>query len=104
IYRGGSVLVDDKGAIACVGCDCDAAGQGATRITCPQGVISPALINTHDHITYAQNPPYNDTGERYEHRHDWRSGLNGHSKITTPGGANADQIRWAELRFLLGGA
>jgi large repetitive protein len=104
IFRGGSVLVDDKGAIACVGCACDAQAQGATTITCPDGIISPALINTHDHITFAQNAPYNDTGERYEHRHDWRSGKNGHTKITTPGGANADQVRWAELRFLMSGA
>jgi len=104
IYRGGSVLVDDKGAIACVGCGCDAQGQGATAITCPSGVVSPALINPHDHITYAQNPPYTDTGERYEHRHDWREGKNGHTKIITPGSATADQIRWAELRFLMGGA
>jgi cytosine/adenosine deaminase-related metal-dependent hydrolase len=104
IYRGGSVLVDDKGMIACVGCDCDAKAQGATTIVCPTGVVSPALINTHDHITYTQNSPYNDTGERYEHRHDWRKGLNGHTKITTPGGASADQVHWGELRFLLGGA
>jgi len=104
IYRGGSVLVDDKGTIACVGCACEGQAEGATVITCPTGVVSPALINPHDHITYAQNPPYNDTGERYEHRHDWREGKNGHTKISTPGSASADQIRWAELRFLMGGA
>jgi large repetitive protein len=103
-YRGGAVLLDDKGTIACVGCDCEAMAQGATTITCPDGVVSAALINTHDHITYAQNNPYKDTGERYEHRHDWRSGKNGHTKITTPGGATADQVRWAELRFLMSGA
>ncbi len=103
-YRGGAVLIDDKGAIACVGCDCEAKAQGATVITCPTGVVSAALINTHDHITYAQNSPYTDTGERYEHRHDWRSGKNGHTKLTTPGGATPDQVRWAELRFLLSGA
>jgi cysteine-rich repeat protein len=104
VYRGGSVLVDDKGLIACVGCDCEASAAGATTVSCPDGVISPALINTHDHITYAQNSPYTDTGERYEHRHDWRVGNNGHKKLTTPGGATADQVRWAELRFLMGGA
>jgi large repetitive protein len=107
-YRGGAVLVDDKGSIACVGCDCEAQAQAlvpaATTITCPDGVVSAALINPHDHITYAQNNPYKDTGERYEHRHDWRSGKNGHTKITTPGGATPDQIRWAELRFLMSGA
>jgi hypothetical protein len=104
IYRGGSVLVDATGNIACVGCGCDAMGQGATTIVCPTGVVSPALINTHDHITYTQNSPYTDTGERYEHRNDWRKGENGHTQINTPGGASADQVHWGELRFLLGGA
>ncbi len=104
IFRGGAVLVDDKGSIACVGCDCEAKAQGATTITCPDGVVSAALLNTHDHITFSQNNPYTDTGERYEHRHDWRSGKNGHKKLTTPGGASADQVRWAEIRFLMSGA
>lgn len=104
IYRGGQVLVDAAGAIACVGCGCDADAASATKIVCPQGVVSPALINTHDHITYAQNSPYTDTGERYEHRHDWREGKNGHTKITTPGKATTEQISWGELRFLMGGA
>ena len=49
-------------------------------ITCPDGAISPGLINTHDHITFTQNPPYTDTGERYEHRHEWRKGLDGHTE------------------------
>jgi hypothetical protein len=76
----------------------------ATEIRCPAGVISPGLINAHDHITYTQNWPHIDTGERYEHRHEWRIGLDGHTKIPAPGGASADQIRWGELRFLMGGA
>jgi large repetitive protein len=102
IYRGGFVLVDAGGIIQCTGCDCEA--PGATQLTCPQGVISPGLINAHDHITYAQNHPYTDTGERYEHRHDWRRGLNGHTQINAAGGASVDQKRWGELRFMVGGA
>ncbi len=104
IYRGGQVLVDAAGQIACVGCDCDVMAAGATTITCPNGVISPALINTHDHITFTQNDPYTATEERYEHRHDWRRGNDNHTQINTPGNASADEIRWGELRFLLGGA
>ncbi len=104
IYRGGQVLVDGQGNIACVGCNCDQNATGATRINCPEGVVSPGLINTHDHITYAQDPPYTDTGERYEQRNDWRKGKRGHTKISAAGGANADQIHWGELRFVLAGA
>lgn len=104
LYRGGEVLVDAAGLITCVGCDCAAQGATATRVECPQGVITPSLINTHDHITFAQNGPYTDTGERYEHRHDWRKGNNGHTPIAASGGASSDEIRWGELRFLMGGA
>jgi large repetitive protein len=102
VFRGGQVAVDAGGQITCVGCNC--AQGGETVVTCPQGVISPGLINTHDHITFAQNPPYVNSGERYEHRHDWRKGQRGHTKIPAAGGANASQISWGELRFLFGGA
>ncbi|XXX77213.1 lamin tail domain-containing protein [Sorangium sp. So ce134] len=102
VYRGGRVLVDEQGTIACVGCDCEAAG--ATVITCPRGVVSPSLINAHDHITFTQNSPYTPTDERYEHRHDWREGNNDHTEIDTEGSATRAQIQWGELRFLMGGA
>ena len=104
IYRNGQVLVDATGQITCVGCACDAQAATATKIACPTGVISPALINTHDHITFTQNNPYTDTGERYEQRHDWRVGKNGHTKISSMGSATNDEISWGELRFLMGGA
>ena len=103
IYRGGQVTIDAVGQIACVGCDCATGGE--TVVSCPDGAISPGLINTHDHITYTQNKPYTDTGIRYEHRHQWRRGDGPtRPKIPAAGGASADQIRWGELRFLMGGA
>lgn len=112
VFRGGQVLLNPDGTIAQVGCaaDCDsipackALAAAATRITCPTGVISPGLINPHDHLTYTQNNPYHDTGERYEHRNDWRTGQNGHTPIPYESGATLNQISWGELRFLLGGA
>lgn len=112
-YRGGQVVVDASGKIAFVGCkaDCDAdatcaaAVAKATTVTCPQGVVSPGLINTHDHITYAQNSPFvNSSGERWEHRHEWRKGLDGHSNIPQPSNPAAAYVQWGELRFLMGGA
>ena len=104
IYRGGQVLVDPTGMIACVGCDCAGQATNPTVINCPTGVVSPALINAHDHITYIQNDPYTDTGERYEHRHEWRRGLNGHTEISSTGNASTNAKHWGELRFLIGGA
>ena len=106
VLRGGQVLVDAMGVIQCVGCDCaSAAGaMGATTIVCPDGVVSPGLINAHDHLTFAQNPPYTVTAERYEHRHDWRRGLHGHTRLSSTGSATNDQVAWGELRFVMGGA
>ncbi len=104
VYVGGQVAVNAAGIIQCVGCDCEAMATGATRITCANGVISPGLINMHDHIGFTQNAPFNNTGERYEHRHEWRRGLRGHTRIPAAGGATADHVRWGELRFVMGGA
>jgi cysteine-rich repeat protein len=112
IYRGGQVVLDAAGKILFVGCkaDCDndatcaAAAGSATAITCPSGVISPGLINTHDHITYTNTGPQ-PTNERYEHRHEWReNGVCSHNKIPVPGKASDSQVLWGELRFLFGGA
>ena len=112
VYHGGEVVLDDAGKILFVGCHadceadatCKAKAASATTVSCPKGVVSPGLINAHDHITFAQNNPYTDTGERYEHRHDWRKGLNGHTKLSVAGSASNDQVAWGELRFLMGGA
>jgi len=101
VYHGGQVAVDTTGHISCVGCNC--AQGGETTITCGDAAISPGLINTHDHITFTQNQPYNDTGVRYDDRQQWREGLDGHPKIPSSGGASAAQIQWGELRFLMGG-
>lgn len=101
IYRGGDVLVDASGEIACAGCGCGA--PDATLIRCPETVISPGLINGYDHITYDHNAPAADTGERYEQRHDWRLGARGHSSISASSNTNANQLRWNELRQLLSG-
>ena len=103
VLNGGQVLVDGTGVITCSACDCSsAAGAGdAAVISCPQGVISPGLINSHDHITY-QGAPLVRTEERYEHRHDWRIGHDGHTKLNNPSSTNA-AITWGELRQVLSG-
>jgi cytosine/adenosine deaminase-related metal-dependent hydrolase len=99
----GEVLISG-GTIACVGTDCSAQAAGATLLACPQEVLSPGLINTHDHIGFAGVAPRPDTGERFEHRHEWRLGLDGHHK-TQDFDIDTDPrvIGWGELRFLAGG-
>lgn len=115
----GTVLLSDKvltnahvlidGAkIACVGCDCrkHAKFSGATVIECPEGVISPGLINAHDHLGFTQSQP-KPTETRYNHRHEWRKGKNGMPKISVSSNSaqnDKDGERWGELRMVLGGA
>ncbi|MEW6432352.1 MAG: DUF4215 domain-containing protein [Myxococcota bacterium] len=104
VYVGGQVLIDATGTIACAGCDCSASTGAATATTlvCPKGVVSPGLINAHDHISFQGNP-YVGTAERYEHRHDWRVGNDGHTRINNGGNATNAQVRWAELRQVMAG-
>ncbi|UQA59685.1 thrombospondin type 3 repeat-containing protein [Polyangium aurulentum] len=106
VYHRGVVLIDTTGHIECVGCDCGPA-QAAINpsiINCADGVISPGLINAHDHIGFANNAPKAHAGVRYDHRHQWRKGQDGLPKITVAGGASANVVRFAELRFVMSGA
>jgi hypothetical protein len=62
-------------------------------------VISPGLINAHDHQYYDQNYPFADTGDRYNHRNDWRSDPG----ISAPGDFDQTRIAWTELRQVMAG-
>ena len=111
----GEILVDGTGTIQCVGKSCSAtpstaddatyqaAYKAATQITCKDAVISPGLINPHDHITFANTPPLPHGTERFEHRHDWRKGIRGHKKLSTWGTGGRNAISMAELRFVMSG-
>ncbi|MCK9463405.1 MAG: amidohydrolase family protein, partial [Proteobacteria bacterium] len=106
VFHGGGVFYDDTGVIRCVGCECEDATEAADAaiVDCAEGVISPGLINVHDHITYANNAPIDHGTIRYEHRHDWRTGA--HEAVVLPydSGATEAEILGSELRFVMGGA
>ena len=63
-------------------------------------MVSPGLINSHDHITFTGNAP-SPTSERYDHRHEWRKGKNGKSKI--PVSSTPTAVAFGELRQLISG-
>ena len=107
ILVNGQVLYDAQGQITCVACDCSGAAGAATatKIACADGIVSPGLINSHDHITYQAEPFVPTTDERFEHRNDWREGQDGHQKISN-GGASSNgspQVEWGELRQVMAG-
>lgn len=106
VYAGGDVLVRADGTIGCVGCGCaeEAEAADATVITCPGAAISPGLINSHDHIGFAKTRPYDFGEERWDHRHEWRKGLDGKTRIPVDGSATRDMVLAAELRFVMSGA
>ncbi len=100
----GSVRVGPDGRIACVGATCGLHAGDVSVIRCPTYVLSPGLINTHDHIDFAGVAPRPDTGERFAHRHEWRLGLDGHHKLEDfESDHDPRVIAWGELRFLIGG-
>ncbi|MBQ9394055.1 MAG: amidohydrolase family protein [Proteobacteria bacterium] len=96
-YLGGSVVIEN-GKITSVGCTADT--SNATVITCPDAVVSAGLINAHDHITYSNGAPGSWGTERFDHRHDWRKGKEGHNKV--PGPSTSDN-EVPELRQIMGG-
>ena len=103
----GEVLVDASGKITCVDASCaSAAGYAeATVITCTDSVISPGLINGHDHTDYASEAPLVHGTTRWNHRHGWRTGAGGEEEVDQPNRSSDDKvIAAAELRFVLGGA
>ena len=105
LFHKGEILIDDAGKILCVACDCstDAAYAAASVVTCANGVISPGLINAHEHMTYQNNAPVGHPGLRYENRSDWQGGR-GHARLDYNSGANSTVRAFGELRFLMGGA
>ncbi len=96
-YEGGSVVIEN-GRITYVGCEPQT--DGATVITCPNSVISPGTINGHEHITYSNGKPGSWGEERFDHRHDWRKGKNGHKKVPGPG---TDDNMVIEVRAAMAG-
>lgn len=98
------LLVDPSGVIRGVGCS-EVEGlpeaESARRVVCREVLVTPGLINGHDHITYTGNTPKGHGTERYEHRHQWRRGLDGHTRISVPSTSGGEQA--GELRQVLAG-
>ena len=108
IFQGGEVVIDETGLIVYVGCsldrpeNLDSLVEASTKITCAQGVISPGLINAHDHLAYNHNYPFESTDMRFEHRSEWRELLKTYGMSPPPSEDYAQDI-WSELRQVMTG-
>ena len=103
----GELLVNSAGSIVCAAASCSsqAGYAAATHIACPSGVISPSLVNPHDHTEYATRAPDTLPTTRFQHRHDWDNGTEGATKLPhTSLTKDVPTIAAQELRFVLGGA
>jgi large repetitive protein len=103
VYENGAVLYEGS-SIACVGCDCaeSAGAKQATRVDCADAVISPGLINPHEHMTFSEGAPLAATTTRYDHRHGWRGSVSTPSNAHGTGATSAGN-RWVEMRQLFSG-
>jgi large repetitive protein len=102
----GELLVDGTGIIACASASCAsfAGYASATHVACTNVVVSPGLINAHDHTNYATISPENHGMIRYDHRNDWRTGAEGATPLPAPPRTTDDPtIAAQELRMILGG-
>jgi cytosine/adenosine deaminase-related metal-dependent hydrolase len=101
---GGEVVISGE-QIVCVGCDCTSVDgyDEATRLECGDATIAPGLINAHDHITFTQYPPVPHGDERYDHRHEWRKGKNGKTKLQVSQNFFNQGETWGEIRMVLAG-
>ncbi|MDE0006846.1 MAG: amidohydrolase family protein [Gammaproteobacteria bacterium] len=91
-----------------------AAYPDAAALDCRDAaVLSPGFVNAHEHPAYSYAFPHPDRNPGYEHRDEWRFGLNGKPELTVPepmthvsGGDPAATARLVamELRHLVGGA
>jgi hypothetical protein len=93
-----------EGRILCAGASCDVSRD---KVICTEGVISPGLINTHDHMQYNVLPPWQHD-QLFDDRYDWRSDddywdyRTAYDAIEDDNGC--DIMKWAELRSLVSGA
>jgi large repetitive protein len=88
--------------IECVGADCASEHPDATVVDCGGAVISPGLINPHDHMTFNENGPLALTDKRYDHRHEWRGELRAPQNPSGIGRHQPGSV-WTELRHLFAG-
>ncbi len=104
----GEVLIVGE-LITCVAADCsDEAGEGDFTIIESEGVISPGLIDAHNHIHYNFLPPWLPNMS-FENRYQWRSNSDYREHVApysqnvsgTDHNSTCSGAQWGEMRSLV---
>lgn len=101
----GSVVYDSgTGLVTCVGSGCD---TSAATVVCTEGVISPGLIDPHNHLQYNSLPVW-DVGPEFGDRYDWQDDSRYDDFKTAYNEIKSDYdceiMQWAEAREVIHGA
>ncbi len=104
VLTNGDLLIEPDGRISCSACNCssEASYANASKLVCPDIVISAGLINSLEHTKYAENTPEPQSLIRYDHRHQWRRGYDGLPTINAA--PSLSSVIVAELRAITNGA
>ena len=100
----GHVVYDSEtGMITCAGEECDTTDA---HVVCTEGIISPGLIDGHNHMQYNVLAPWQHD-ELFDNRYEWRS-AGGYWDYREAydgieGQYSCEIGKWAELRTLVGG-
>ena len=93
----------NSGEITCVGADCD---TGGAEVVCTEGVISPGLIDAHNHLQYNSLPPWQVDPE-FDDRYEWQSDGRYYDYRTAfdeiSDTYKCEIMKWAEARELVHG-
>ncbi len=107
----GDVLVASDGTIACVDADCSGAtGAGDATWIDTHGIISPGLIDAHNHVAYNFLPEWvPDPPRLFENRYQWAADPDYEAHIEpyaahrSAGSHYCPAAKWGELRSLVHG-
>lgn len=104
----GEVFVSaSTGRILCVGNDCSGTpGADKASVVCTGGILTPGLINPHDHGNYNHLPRWKHA-KRYQDRYQWQADQ-GYKDFKKPQAATfakakCETMKWSELRALVAG-
>ncbi len=97
------VYARSTGKVTCIGADCDLSGA---EVVCTAGIVSPGLIDPHNHLQYNTLPPWQVEAD-FDDRYEWR-GDDGYQDYKTAYNAIKDDysceiMKWAEARELIHG-